>query len=119
MTDLWGKSTKHVLLVKISEDTRGTRISVKIFSVSDFLLYFRTATSDEIIDEKTFTLASQENVITSDENSTIYRDYSYLIGGQGGFLPAFTKFQIKIVFRSTNQARVSRIKDIRVIALGV
>lgn len=115
-------ASKHLTsIVTLENDAVGLKVLLTANrpSESDFLLYFRTATSDEIIEEKTFTLASQENVITSDENLTVYRDYSYLIGGQGGFLPAFTKFQIKIVFRSINQARVSRIKDMRVIALGV
>ena len=30
----------------------------------------------------------------------------------------FNKFQLKIVFRSTNQAKVSRITDLRIIALA-
>ncbi len=86
--------------------------------VSDFQLFFRTAEADENIREKSFTLASQETVIQSDENTNIYRDYTYLIGGQGGDLKPFTKFQIKIVFRSTNQAKVPKIKDLRMIALA-
>ena len=86
--------------------------------VSDFQLFFRTAEADENIREKSFTLASQETVIPSDENATLYRDYTYLIGGQGGDLEPFTKFQIKIVFRSNSQAKVPKIKDLRMIALA-
>jgi len=85
---------------------------------ADFQLYFRTSEADENIREKSFTLASQETVIPSDENTGVYRDYTYLIGGQGGDLTPFTKFQIKIVFRSTNQAQVPIIKDLRMIALA-
>ncbi len=55
-------------------------------------------------------------------NSTRYDDLhmpnGFLIGGQNGSLPAFTKFQLKIVFRSTNQAKVPRITDLRIIALA-
>ena len=86
--------------------------------VSDFQLFFRTAEADENIREKSFTQASQETVIPSDEDSYVYRDYTYLIGGQGGDLQPFTQFQIKIVFRSTNQAKVPKIKDLRMIALA-
>ena len=81
-------------------------------------MFFRTAEGDQNIREKTFTLASQETVIPSDEDARVYRDYTYLIGGQGGDLEPFTKFQIKIVFRSTNQAKVPKIKDLRMIALA-
>ena len=86
--------------------------------VADFQLFFRTAEADENIREKSFTLASQETVIQSDEDARVYRDYTYLIGGQGGDLTPFTQFQIKIVFRSTNQAKVPKIKDLRMIALA-
>ena len=55
----------------------------------------------------------------SDEDRSIFRDYRYLIGGQGGALNPFNTFQIKIVFRSTNSSKVATIKDLRVIALGV
>ena len=48
-----------------------------------------------------------------------YRQYQYIVGGQGGNLSAFTQMQFKIVFRSTNSARTAAIKDLRVIALGV
>ena len=40
-------------------------------------------------------------------------------GGPGGQLAEFTKFQIKIVMRSTNKARQPFIRDLRVIALSV
>jgi len=86
--------------------------------VADFQVFFRTAEADENIREKTFTLTSQETVIPSDEDAKVYRDYTYLIGGQGGDLKPFTQFQIKIVFRSTNQAKVPKIKDLRMIALA-
>ena len=42
-----------------------------------------------------------------------------LAGGLGGDLTAFTKFQVKIVFRSTSQSKVPKIRELRVIALGV
>ena len=86
---------------------------------TDFQLYFRTSDADENIREKPYTLASQETVIPADQNINTFRDYTYLIGGQGGDLKPFTKFQVKIVFRSTNQAQVPRLKDLRMIALSV
>ena len=61
---------------------------------------------------------SPENVPPSDDNLQVFREYRYLAGGLGGDLTAFNKFQIKIVFRSTNQARVPMIRELRVIALS-
>ena len=52
-------------------------------------------------------------------NPNIFREYRYLIGGQGGSLTAFTKYQLKIVMRSTNQALVPRFQALRSIALSV
>ena len=87
-------------------------------STSDFQVYFRTAEADENIREKKYTLATQETVIGSDEDPGVFREYNYLIGGQGGNMEPFNKFQLKIVFRSTNQAKVPRITDLRIIALA-
>ena len=86
--------------------------------MADFQLFFRTGTADEDLDDKGFTLISPENIPPSDNNPNIFREYKYLAGGLGGDLPAFTKFQIKIVFRSTNQTKVPLIRELRVIALG-
>ena len=86
---------------------------------TDFELYFRTATSDEVLSDNNYTLKAPETTLPTDENQNVYREYRYLIGGQNGVLPAFTKFQIKIVFRSINSAKVPRIKDLRIIALSV
>jgi hypothetical protein len=57
--------------------------------------------------------------LAPDDDPLIFRQYEYLIGGVGGTLPAFTKFKLKIVMRSTNQATVPRFRDLRAIALSV
>ena len=67
---------------------------------TDFELYFRTASEDQLIRDKDFTLVSPETAIPSDENDQIFRQYQYLIGGQGGDLIEFIRFQLKIVFRN-------------------
>ena len=85
----------------------------------DFQLYFRTATSDELISDKSYTLVTPENTNPKDDNPNIFREYRYLIGGQGGDLPAFTKYQLKIVMQSTNQAQVPVFQSLRSIALSV
>ena len=86
---------------------------------TDFELYFRTASEDQLIRDKDYTLVSPETSIPSDENDQIFRQYQYLIGGQGGDLSEFIRFQLKIVFRSTNQAKVPVIRSLRAIALSV
>ena len=49
----------------------------------------------------------------------VFREYRYLVGGENSALPAFTKFQAKIVMRSTNSAQVPTFRDLRMIALAV
>lgn len=109
-------------VVELEEDAVGLKIllSANRPNEADFQIYFRTATSDEDIRTKNFTLAPAENVIPSSESKEVFRQYTYLIGGTGGnLIPAFTKYQIKIVMRSTNQAKVPLIRDLRIIALAV
>ena len=87
-------------------------------SATDFQVYFRTAGPEDVLSDQNFVLAPQENPIPSNEDFNVKNNYTYLIGGQGGDITPFTQFQIKIVFRSINQALVPRISDLRVIALS-
>ncbi len=87
-------------------------------SVAGIRVFYRTSNGDNITDVA-WTEASLENNVPSDENPAIFRDYQYLIGGQGGGLSPFTQFQIKLVFTSTNSSKVPVLKDFRAIALGV
>jgi len=109
--------TKTIIL---DEEAVGLKVllSANRPSASDFQVYYRTADADTAIVTQNFVLANQETTIQSDENPRVFRQYTYLIGGQGGTLNAFTKFQLKIVFRSTNQALVPAITALRVIALS-
>lgn len=113
---------KHLTsLIRLSE----TAVGLKVFlsankpKEASFDLYYRTATSDTLIRDVDFTLVQPEFTLPSDENVGTFREYEYLVGGQGGNLPAFTQFQLKIVMRSTNSARVPQFKDLRAIALSV
>ena len=115
-------AAKHLTkIVTLEDDAVGLKILLTANrpSGTDFQLYFRTGTGDEVITEKTFTLQAPETTLPTDESIAVFREYRYLIGGQNGALPAFTKFQVKIVFRSTNSAKVPRIRDLRIIALSV
>ncbi len=55
----------------------------------------------------------------SDENINVFREYRYLVGGDGGTMEAFSQFQAKIVLKSTNTATPPVIQDLRMIALSV
>tara|TARA_E500000331_G_scaffold132870_2_gene129957 strand:- start:3840 stop:9347 length:5508 start_codon:yes stop_codon:yes gene_type:complete len=85
---------------------------------SDFKVYYKAVTDDVSFDNVKWVEQVRENDLPKDENPDTYRDYTYLIGGQGGNLPPFSKFMIKIVMFSTNNAKVPKFKDLRVIAMG-
>jgi len=108
-------------VITLDTDSVGLRVLLEanVPEECDFQLYFRTGTSDEILSEKNYTLATAENILPKDNNPRIFREYRYLIGGQGGTMSAFTKYQLKIVMRSTNQARVPLFQSLRSIALSV
>ena len=115
-------ATRHIMSpVILDQDAVGLKIisSVHRPSAADFLVYYRTATGDEVLNDKNWVYLPEETNNPSDENPTIFREYRHLAGGQGGNLPAFTQFQVKIVMRSTNAAKVPVFKDLRVIALSV
>ena len=115
-------ASKHLTkIVTLAEEAVGLKIiaSANKPNGTDFQLFFRTATSDEIITDNDFTLLAPEANIPTDDNPGRYREHRFLAGGQNGALPGFSKFQIKIVMRSTNAAKVPRIKDLRIIALSV
>ena len=119
---LGSSAARHITrVINLGSDAVGLRalLSANVPETCDFELYFRTATSDEVIDTIDYTLVSPENILPKDNNPLTFREYRYLIGGQGGNLAAFTKYQFKIVMRSTNQALVPKFQAFRVIALSV
>ena len=119
---LGSSAARHITrVINLASDAVGLRalLSANVPEPCDFELYFRTATSDQVIDTVNYTLVTPENILPKDNNPLIFREYRYLIGGQGGDLTAFTKYQFKIVMRSTNQALVPKFNAFRVIALSV
>jgi len=113
-------AAKHIMEpITLDQDAVGLKIILSAYRPpsTDFLVYYRTATGDENIIEKYWTLQPEETNNPTDEISV--REYRYTPGGIGGSLPAFTQFQVKIVMRSTNTAKVPLFKDVRVIALSV
>ena len=115
-------ASKHITTpVSLEEDAVGLKILIGANrpSVSNFDVYYRTGADGSLLENAPWVLAPQETSVPSDENPDIFREYEYLIGGQGGVLAPFTEFQVKIVFNSTNSSKVPILKDLRVIALSV
>ena len=123
-TDPIGGSSgsKHISkTITLAEDAVGLKaiLAANIPANSTFDLYYKTGTDDDVLDDISWVLASRENTVTYDDNPNVYRDHTYLIGGQGGNeIAAFTKFKLKIVFVGYNSSKVPTIKDMRVIALA-
>ena len=114
--------SKHVTKpVTLLSDAVGLKVllSANRPSVADFDLYYKAITEDQLLDNISWTLASKTANVASDENKDVFREYTYLIGGDNGSLLPFTTFQLKIVMRTTNSSLVPIIKDLRAIALGV
>ena len=114
-------ASKHVTrVINLEEDAVGLKILFAAFRpfASDFEVYYKTCTQDVDIATVAYRKVEEETNNPIDERLS-YRDYRYLAGGEGGFLPSFNRFQVKIVFRSTDRAKVPLIKDLRVIALSV
>lgn len=113
-------AAKHITSpVVLEEPAKGLKI---LFagnrpSASKFKVFFKTATSDESLDDIAYREQPEATNNPSDEDREIFRQYEYLPGGIGGRLPDFTQFQIKIVMVGTNTAKAPKIKDLRVIAL--
>lgn len=102
-----------------------TAVGLKVFlganrpPSADFHLYYKTGTSDTNLDAVNWVLATKDHQVPADDDLTKFREYQYTIGGEGGNLPAFTKFKMKIVMTSTNSARPPVFRDFRAIALSV
>jgi len=113
---------KHLTVpVKLAEEAVGLKVLLAANRPpqADFQVYYRTADAGKNIRQQPWALVSAEETLPTDTNRNIFREYRYLVGGLGGELTPFTSFQLKIVFRSTNSARVPVIRDLRAIALAV
>ena len=81
-------------------------------------LYHKTTNDEGDLNTINWTLCSPERTLAPDDDPFIFREYEYTIGGQGGTLEPFTKFQLKIVMNSQFQHKVPIIRDLRAIAMG-
>ena len=113
-------AAKHVTTpVTLEEPAVG--LSIKFGAnrpaAAGFRVYFKTGTSDDVLDDLPYVEVSEKTNNPADEQRTVFREYEYLAGGEVGNLDAFTQFQVKIVMTSTNSSQVPNITDLRVIAL--
>ena len=119
-----GKGTaaaKHVCIpIKLAETAVGLRVMMSVNRPPEtgFVLYYRTASKDVNIKGLHWTPVPTQNDMPADVNRNTFREYGYLIGGLTGELDPFDQFQLKMVFGSTNAAKVPLIKDLRCIALA-
>lgn len=109
---------KHITKpVTLSEPAVGLKLifSANRPSDSSIEVYYKVleSGSDVSFGDTAWVAATIDEEIQSDEDKSIYRDYNYTIEED-----PFTRFQLKFVFKSTNQARYPTIKDLRVIALA-
>ena len=114
-------ASKHITSVAtLAEEAVGIKLFFAAYrpSTGNFKVYYRTSTDDETIRDLPWELVSASTTVPSDE-SFVFREYEYLIGGEGGQLPAFTSFQLKIVMESTSTSYIPVLKDLRAIALAV
>ena len=114
-------ASKHVArTITLAEDAVGLKviIAANVPNNSSFDLYFKTATDGVNITNESYTLATREVPVATDDNPNIFRDHTFLIGGVGGNLDPFTQFKLKIVFTGFNSSKVPVLRDMRVIALA-
>lgn len=113
-------AAKHVTtIVTLEEPAVGLKVLLAANrpSVAGFDLYYRIGTSDANLTDLSWIELPENSNNPADEDPNTFREYEYLAGGIGGFLNAFTQFQLKIVFRTTNTSKSPKIKDLRAIAL--
>ena len=112
-------SKHHTSVQNLEEDAVGLKVILAAVrpNGSHIDLYYRTANDGENIFDKDFTLQASETTVAPDGEN--FREYRYLIGGDGGDVNSFTQYQLKLVFRTNNQSRPPVVKDLRGIALAV
>jgi hypothetical protein len=111
-------AAKHITsIIEVPETAVGIKVILDAVrpNESTLTLYYRTATGDEEIRDKVWTLQTSEISVPPSET---FAQYRYLIGGTEGTLTPFTKYQLKLVMESTNSSRVPIVKDLRGIALA-
>ena len=113
-------SAKHVTKpVRLATSAVGLQIIMGANRPSDTFIdmYYRASKNDTLVGIN-WKKVDLEKPVQTDDDANIFREYRYLVGAVDGTGEEFTQFQLKIVMRSTNQIKVPKINDLRVIALG-
>lgn len=114
--------------VTLEEDAFGIKVimAANVPSEAEIQLWYRIKEEDREIKSLQWNRAYFDDTPPKDTNPTTFREYRATIGGfgdennlNGGNLPAFREFQLKIVMNSTNSAKVPIIRDLRAITLAV
>ena len=116
------ESAKHITSVTtLTEEAVGLKVLVAANRPpeADFQVYWKVAGAGDDIRRASWTLVNSETTLPPDTNKNVFREYRYLVGGDGGTMAPFTQFQVKIVMRSTNSAQVPTFRDLRIISLAV
>lgn len=112
--------SKHISTpVILAQDATGIKIILGANrpAEAEIEVYFRTANDGQVLSDQFWVQATTLNSPAPTNDKTLFRDYEYLAGGNEGTLTSFTEFQVKVVFRSTNEAKVPVVRDLRAIAL--
>ena len=115
--------SKHLTIpITLEQAAVGLKVlsAINLPTGSNVKLYYRTLEegAEGSIEDQSFVYQAPDNLIGTDDNPSIFRQHEWTIGGQGGSLPEFSTFQIKIVMNSSNTSKVPSIQDLRAIALG-
>ena len=117
---LGSSGSKHISTpVILAQDATGIKIILGANrpSEAEIEVYFRTATDGQLLEDQFWVQATALNNPAPTNDKTLFRDYEYLAGGNEGTLTSFTEFQVKVIFRSTNEAKIPVVRDLRAIAL--
>ena len=109
--------SRHVATpIRLAQNAVGFQVKAKYrrYFGTEVLLYWRTATDGENINQKTWTEAQPVTPLGyTSRRFGQFKQGQWLIGGIGGELPPFSQVQTKFVFRSTKSGRVPAVKDIQ------
>jgi hypothetical protein len=115
---------KHIAKpVSLAQSASGLKILVgaNVPPEAGIDMYYRNVGegSDSDILEKNWILTAVDTIPPKNTNGNEYSEYRYTVGGTfANQLIEFNQYQIKVVMKSTNSAKVPRITDLRTIALG-
>lgn len=110
---------KHIFnAVTLEEPAEGLKIlmGVNCPSEANIRVYYKAieSGSDAPLSNTLWVEATIDQVMPTDDDRDIFREYVYTIDN----LDAFNTFQIKLVFESWNTSSVPRVRDFRAIALS-